>query len=138
VRPDLERPTPPRETIRVKWHRAAVPASSREWNGPSHARMVMVGAGFRLSMASMPAITRFLGITIWMYHNDHRPAHFHAGCSGDEVLIYIETLGILEGEMAPRIIGLVLEWASRHQDELRENWKLARAGRPLRRIAPLE
>jgi hypothetical protein len=32
----------------------------------------------------------------------------------------------------------VLEWYELHQPELRELWDLARARRPLRRIAPLE
>ncbi len=34
--------------------------------------------------------------------------------------------------------GLVLEWASLHRDELRENWKRARAQEQVQPIAPLE
>jgi hypothetical protein len=31
----------------------------------------------------MPEISRFYGIVIRMYHNDHAPPHFHAYYSGD-------------------------------------------------------
>jgi len=37
-----------------------------------------------------------------------------------------------------RATALVLEWAELRRAELAEDWDLARAGRPLRRIAPLE
>lgn len=50
----------------------------------------------------------------------------------------IDTLMVLEGRLSPRVLGLVTEWAARHQDELRENWRLARQQVPLRAIAPLE
>lgn len=32
----------------------------------------------------MPQICRFFGITIYMYFNDHAPAHFHAEYGGFE------------------------------------------------------
>ena len=86
----------------------------------------------------MPAISRFLGITIWMYHNDHAPPHFHATYGDDEAQVDIETVARIEGRLPPRVMGLVLEWAGRHIDELRTNWELARDGQPVRRIAPLE
>jgi hypothetical protein len=35
-------------------------------------------------------------------------------------------------------MGLVVEWALQHQDELLEDWRLARESAPLRRIPPLE
>lgn len=37
-----------------------------------------------------------------------------------------------------RALALVLEWASLHRDELRADWELARAERPLVPVAPLE
>jgi len=35
-------------------------------------------------------------------------------------------------------MGLVVEWALQHREELLEDWRLARASAPLKRIAPLE
>ena len=37
----------------------------------------------------MPEISRFLGIVIGMYYNDHAPPHFHAKYSGEDVIIHI-------------------------------------------------
>ncbi|MGA2502360.1 MAG: DUF4160 domain-containing protein [Tepidisphaeraceae bacterium] len=52
------------------------------------------------------------------------------------VLIGTETLELLEGRLPRRALALVLEWASEHRRELRENWQLAEAHRGLRRIDP--
>jgi len=88
--------------------------------------------------AGLPSISRFLGISIWMYHNDHAPPHFHARYSGQEAVIAIDSLQVLNGELPPRVMASVLEWASRRRDELRLNWDLARRGLPLNQVPPLE
>jgi len=86
----------------------------------------------------MPELSRFLGIIITMYYNDHPPPHFHVRYNQQKAIIDIETLSILEGKLTPRILGLVVEWAALHQAELRQNWQLARLQKPLEPIAPLE
>jgi len=43
----------------------------------------------------------------------------------------------LEGELPPRGLGLVIEWASIHKKELLSNWKKARQDKPLKKIEPL-
>jgi len=53
-------------------------------------------------------------------------------------IIEIETLHVLGGRLSPRVMGLVVEWALLHRDELLEDWRLARESAPLKRIAPLE
>ena len=50
----------------------------------------------------------------------------------------IESLTILEGQLSPRVLGLVVEWAALHRQELMDDWNLARQQQPLKRIAPLE
>lgn len=45
---------------------------------------------------------------------------------------------MLDGNLSHRAKGLVVEWASQHQDELRNEWELARTRQPLVLIAPLE
>ncbi len=50
----------------------------------------------------------------------------------------IESLAVLEGQLSPRVFGLVVEWASAHRQDLMEDWDLARRQQPLHRIAPLE
>ena len=86
----------------------------------------------------MPELCRFYGIVIRMYFSDHGPPHFHARYGGDEALVGIETLAVLHGRLPPRAQGLVVEWASLRQEELRDAWERAQRQEPLRRIAPLD
>ncbi len=85
----------------------------------------------------MPEISRFYGIVIRMYFNDHNPPHFHAHYSGDEVVISIRTLAVISGRLPGRALGLVAEWASMHSGELLELWEKARDSMQLHRIDPL-
>lgn len=85
----------------------------------------------------MPTISRFFGIIISMHPSDHPPPHFHAQYAEDEALIGIEPLALLKGNLPPRVLGLVLEWAALHRDELGSNWELADAHRPLKQIRPI-
>lgn len=86
----------------------------------------------------MPEISRFYGITIQMYYNDHDPPHFHVRYSGQRALVAIETLEVLAGSLSPRVLSLVREWAGLHRSELEEDWRLARIEAELRPIEPLE
>jgi hypothetical protein len=88
--------------------------------------------------ARMPTISSFLGVVIRMYHDDHPAPHFHVYYGSQDASISIETLEVLEGRLPRRAMALVLEWASEHRAELRENWALAEAHRPLRKIVPLD
>jgi hypothetical protein len=85
----------------------------------------------------MPEVSRFFGIVIRLHSADHSPPHFHATYQGRTVAVEIRTLGILEGDIATRALGLVMEWAAEHRDELAEDWRRALSGEPMVRIAPL-
>ena len=85
----------------------------------------------------MPELSRFYGIVIKMYYNDHAPPHFHAEYGGSVMLVAIDSLAVIAGKLPPRATGMVLEWAVQHQQELRESWDLARQMHPLNRIDPL-
>lgn len=86
----------------------------------------------------MPEVSRFFGVVIRMFFNDHEPPHFHAVYGEHEALIEIETLALYRGRLPGRALGLVIEWAQLHREELRQDWELARSGRSVRPIAPLE
>lgn len=86
----------------------------------------------------MPEICRFLGIVIRMYFDDHGPPHFHATYGGAEVRVRIAPVGVLDGRLPPRVLALVVEWATLHEAELMENWRRLHADEPPIRIAPLE
>lgn len=86
----------------------------------------------------MPEISRFFGIIIAMFYNDHEPPHFHARYGDQKALIGIDDLSVIKGRLSPRVLGLVVEWASQHREELMANWQAAKAQGALRRISPLE
>ena len=85
----------------------------------------------------MPEISRFLGIVIRMYFNDHNPPHFHVEYNEYEAALLIETLGIMEGRLPAKVLSLVVEWASQHQAELLENWESIKRTGSYLRIEPL-
>lgn len=85
----------------------------------------------------MPEISRFFGIVIKMYWDDHNPPHFHAFYAGEQALIGITTLSLFAGRLAPRALGLVIEWANLHQEELLADWRRAQGQEPLNAIDPL-
>jgi hypothetical protein len=86
----------------------------------------------------MPEISRFFGILIAMYYNDHPPPHFHVRYGQQKAIIEIQSLSVLEGNLSPRVLGFAIEWAASHQAELLQNWELARQQAPLESIPPLE
>jgi hypothetical protein len=86
----------------------------------------------------VPEISRFFGLVVLMFYNDHAPPHFHVRYGGQRALIGIEALAVLEGRLTPKALGLIVEWASMHQEELRADWERARRQEPLQPIAPLE
>lgn len=50
----------------------------------------------------MPEISRFYGIIIAMYYNEHNPPHFHAKYGEFQAEIDIRTLQIIKGELPKR------------------------------------
>jgi hypothetical protein len=53
-------------------------------------------------------------------------------------LIDIRELSVFSGRLPPRVLGLVIEWATLHQQELLDDWERARALQTLLSIPPLE
>ena len=86
----------------------------------------------------MPEISRFYGIIIAMFFDDHNPPHFHARYGGEKVAIEIDSLRILDGQIPPRALGLVIEWASQNRNGLLDNWELAKRNQAPKRIEPLK
>ena len=86
----------------------------------------------------MPEISRFFGIVIKMFFDDHNPPHFHAEYGDHLALLDIRTLGVFAGQLPPRALGLIIEWATLHRQELLADWERARAQQVLQKTAPLE
>jgi len=88
-------------------------------------------------MAQMPEISRFYGLVIKIFYDDHNPPHFHAEYGEYEVLINVTTLAIMSGRLPARALGMVTEWAALHQGELRIAWERAKQLLPPGQIEPL-
>lgn len=85
----------------------------------------------------MPKLCTFLGISIYMYFDEHNPPHFHAEYTGQEGIFYINPLKYTKGNLSPRIIGLVMEWATIHKNELLDNWNILKENGKCKKISPL-
>ena len=85
----------------------------------------------------MPRICYFLGISIHMYYDEHNPPHFHAIYNGLEGSFSINPLKYSKGELPSRIVGLVIEWADMHKEELLDNWNILKETGKCKKIKPL-
>jgi hypothetical protein len=85
----------------------------------------------------MPSVSRFFGIVIYFYFKDHNPPHFHAVYAEFKAEISINYLTVEEGYLPPRVLGLVIEWAQLHKEELLENWEITKTGGEFKQIPPL-
>jgi hypothetical protein len=85
----------------------------------------------------MPEISRFLGIVIAIFYIDHAPPHFHARYGEFKITVDIND-GVVDGKFPRRALNHVLEWYELHKNELLEDWELAKQGKELKKIDPLE
>lgn len=72
----------------------------------------------------MPVIARFYGLVIKMYfqQKEHNPPHIHALYGEYVGEIDIQTLEMLEGDLPPKALAMVQEWAEQHKKELMHMW----------------
>lgn len=81
----------------------------------------------------MPEISRFLGIIISMYFDEHNPPHFHVQYNEYRASMEIKNLNISVGSLPAKVRGLVEEWAELHRDELLNMWET----KEFHRVQPL-
>ena len=72
----------------------------------------------------MPRIDKIGNLVIWMYHQDHKPPHFHV--VGPDIYAKI-TIGdglVLEGNLPKRTLKRVFAWAGKNENRrlLEEKW----------------
>ena len=86
----------------------------------------------------MPEISRFFGIIIFMYFDEHNPPHFHVKYNEERAILSIKELRLLEGNLSRRTLALVLEWANEHRQELMADWLSLQSTGDFTKIPPLE
>lgn len=86
----------------------------------------------------MPEISRFFGIVIKMFFDDHAPPHFHVEYGGEKAVFDFRALIVIRGSLSPRVLGLVVEWAAQHQSEFLDLWERASKSQALYKVPPLK
>jgi hypothetical protein len=64
--------------------------------------------------------------------------HFHVWYGEYKAVVDIQRLVVIGGYLPPRALGMVIEWASQHQEELLDLWERAVNNQPLYRVPPLK
>jgi len=88
----------------------------------------------------MPTLSMFFGILIkmnWKDTGQHNAPHFHA-IYGEFEATFTLIGELLAGEFPSRQAAFVKAWALLHEEELRVDWELAKAGEETFRIDPLK
>ena len=85
----------------------------------------------------MPGISRFFGIVIYMYANDHGPVkHFNAEYNGHWAKYSFDG-DLIKGGLPRKQERLVLARAEIHREDLESNWKCVEAHVQPGHIEPL-
>jgi len=85
----------------------------------------------------MPIVSRFFGIIVQIFFNEHNPPHYHVKYGKYKAVVDIKT-GIISGKFPKRACKMVKEWHDLHQKELLENWNIAQIRGTIKKIEPLE
>ena len=85
----------------------------------------------------MPEISRFYGIVIGMFYNDHAPPHFHVRYNEFNIVLGIPEGDVLDGALPARQMKLVQAWIELHRDDLMADWIFASSGQTPFKIDPL-
>jgi hypothetical protein len=86
---------------------------------------------------TVPTISRFFGLIVAMYFDDHGHPHFHVRHAEGPATIRIDVVEVIDSTLPTRQLRIALAWAELHQSELLENGRRARAGETLKEIDPL-
>ncbi|TMU83435.1 DUF4160 domain-containing protein [Bacillus sp. BHET2] len=87
----------------------------------------------------MPTISKFGGISIYLYYNDHDPPHFHVIYSGFMTRIEIMTGEYIRSDapLPPSKEKDVMKWLDIHKDDMINAWDACRCKMAPRKIPPL-
>ena len=85
----------------------------------------------------MPELSRFYGVVVTMYADDHNPPHFHVEYNGRKALVSIGEGEFIKGSIPKKEARLVLAWYELHKDELESNWNKLKLNQGFDKIKPL-
>jgi len=83
----------------------------------------------------MPEISRFEGMIIQMYYDDHPDPHIHVKYAAKRAKIDLDG-NLVAGELPLPKLHIVKRWIILHKEELLKNWNRMRKGLKPRKIEP--
>ncbi len=88
----------------------------------------------------MPTLSMFFGLIIRMYYapKEHNPPHIHVYYNDYSATVEINNCEMLEGQLPPKQLRLVVAWIEIHREELMADWVLCQVGEKPFPIAPLK
>jgi hypothetical protein len=86
----------------------------------------------------MPEISRFYGIRILIYFDDHPPRHFHAEYGEYEAVFSIESGEIINGNLPNTAKKLVKIWHKLQKENIYNVWNQIQKDEIFEKVAPLE
>ena len=92
--------------------------------------------GDRKRKNTMPVLSKFYGVVVRMLFAPLLGARFHAIYGDQELVISIQPLAVIQGEVPESVRRMVLEWARRHEKDLMSAWRRCAAGLKPQVIAP--
>jgi len=85
----------------------------------------------------MPIISKFFGIVVRMFYDEHNPPHIHVEYQNKKA-VFDFCGNILRGDLESKTaIKLTREWIDIHVSDLQQDWKLSKSGKEIKPITPL-
>ena len=86
----------------------------------------------------MPKISRFYGIRITIYFDDHLPSHFHAEYGGYEAVFAIKDGKMIDGKLPNTATKLVKKWYGLQKENIYKAWEQIQNDEVFDKVPPLE
>ncbi len=86
----------------------------------------------------MPEISRFFGMVLTMYWNEHNPPYFHVEYGEEDGVIDIKQLKMTKGNLSRRALNMIIDWTELHQEELLNDWEMCQKSLVPNKIQPLK
>ena len=86
----------------------------------------------------MPEISRFYGIRITIYFDDHPPSHFHAEYGEYEAVFSIKDGEIINGNLPNTAKKLIKKWYDLQKENIEKAWENIQNDEIFKKVPPLK
>ncbi len=86
----------------------------------------------------MPEISRFYGMRITIYFDDHPPSHFHAEYGEYEAVFSIKNGEIINGNLPNTAKKLIKKWYDLQKENIEKAWENIQNDETFKKVPPLK